>query len=118
MKLNLSKIVIAIIILFTLIYNSKTSDYKNEVAFFNQNITGVITKIKQTRGTKVYYDKSNFFYLSQLQNRTVKIGDSISKIANSDLAVYKKNENGKFILQTKIKVLKPEDSYFEYFFGL
>lgn len=109
--------IIILIILLTLIYNSKTDYYKNKVNFYNKSVNGIITKIKTTRGTKVYYNESDFFYLEQLENNSLKVGDSINKEEN-DLYVYEKNENGQYVYLTKVKVLKPKSSYFKFFFGI
>ncbi|PWH81829.1 hypothetical protein DIS18_14225 [Algibacter marinivivus] len=121
MKISLIKKVwgiVIVLIALTLIYNSKSSYYENKVVFYNDNVNGIITDIKTTRGTKVHYGKSDFFYLEQLEKKEIKVGDSILKKADSDLNVYRKNESGQFIYLTKIKVLKPKNSYFKFFFGL
>lgn len=120
MKFSFKRVwqILLVLILFTLIYNSKSEHYKNKVDFYNKNIDGIITKIKRTRGTKVYYAESDFFYLEQLEDKLLKVGDSISKKTNSELAVYEKIENEHYIYLTKIKVMKPQSSYFKFFFGL
>jgi hypothetical protein len=110
--------IVIVLVAFTLIYNSKSSYYENKVDFYNNNINGIISDIKTTRGTKVRYGKSDFFYLEQLEKKEIKAGDSIVKKADSELTVYRKNERGQFIYLTKIKVLKPKSSYFKFFFGL
>jgi len=121
MKISLIKKVwgiVIVLIAFTLIYNSKSSYYENKVSFYNNEVTGVITHINTTRGTKVFYGESDYFYLDQLEEKNIKVGDSIIKKVDSDLNVYRKNESGKFNYLTKIKVLKPKGSYFKFFFGL
>ena len=121
MKISLIKKVwgiVIVLIAFTFIYNSKSSYYENKVAFYNGNVNGIIAEIKTTRGTKVHYGESDFFYLEQLEEKEIKIGDSIIKRDNSELTVYRKNESGQFIYLNKIKVLKPKSSYFKFFFGL
>ncbi|WP_108424998.1 hypothetical protein [Flagellimonas amoyensis] len=121
MKISLIKKIWGIIIVlvaFTLIYNSKSSYYENKVAFYNNNVNGIIVDIKAARGTKVYYGESDFFYLEQLEEKEIKVGDSIVKKVDSELTVYRKNKSGQFIYLTKIKVLRPKSSYFKFFFGL
>ncbi|MFD2517730.1 hypothetical protein [Salinimicrobium flavum] len=100
-----------------LIYNSKRSYYKNKTDFYEKNLNGIINQIKEGRGTKVYINESDFFYLEQLENKSLKVGDSISK-KNSDLFVFEKNKNNGFSYLTTINVKKPKDNYYEFFFGI
>ena len=105
MKISLIKKVwgiVIVLIAFTLIYNSKSSYYENKVSFYNNEVTGVITHINTTRGTKVFYGESDYFYLDQLEEKNIKVGDSIIKKVDSDLNVYRKNESGKFNYLTNI----------------
>ena len=119
MKLSIKRIwqLIILISLPIIIYNTKSSYYQNKVDFYEKNINGAVTKIKQTLGTKIYYNETDFFYLEQLENKSLKVGDSINKKMDSDLTVFEKNESGQYIYLTKIKVMKPKSSYFKFFFG-
>ena len=85
--------------------------------FYSKNLNGIVTEIKDGRGTKVYLKDYDFFYLEQLDNELLKVGDSISK-KNSDLFVFEKNKNNGFSYLTTIKVKKPKDNYYEFFFGI
>ena len=119
MKLKLKNVwtITIVLIVFVLIFTSKIDYYKNDLKFYNNDIRGVITKIVETRGTKIYYSESDFFYLSQLNGKLV-VGDSISKKSQSDLKIFKNNKNDEYLLQDTIKVKKPSSNYFEYFFGI
>ena len=85
--------------------------------FYKKNVDAIILKIEEGRGTKVYYNESEFFYLDQLKEESIKAGDSISK-RGSDLLVFDKNTMGQYHFLNKIEVTKPEDSYFKFFYGL
>ena len=108
---------ILVIALPVIIYNTKSDYYKNKVDFYESDLNGVVTQIKQTRGTKVYLNESEFFYLDQLQDKSLKVGDSINK-KGSELNVFEKRNQDEYRFINKITVVKPESSYFKFFFGL
>lgn len=108
--------VLLIIVACVLIYTSKMSYYQNKVAFFEKDISGIVSKISEGRGTKVYYQESDFFYLEQCKVNSINIGDSLSK-RRSSLKVFRKTGFDNFILFEEGKVLKPKSSYFNFFFG-
>jgi hypothetical protein len=143
------KKVLTIIIVFIFcfqIFNSKREYYEVDMHFYKNDINGVITKIKEGRGIKIYYNDSDFFYLSQLESKslsediannkkTKKVywGSSgvheeeileIQSLGLGDsiskdgpvLTIYKKNKQGKYLSTIKRSVNKPEDSYWDYFF--
>lgn len=100
-----------------MVYNSKADFYEKKVEFYDKDVRGVITEINETRGTKVYLENSYFFYLDQLRPKSLKVGDSIDK-TETIISVYERNSTDKYEYLNKVKVLKPEDNYFEFFFGL
>ncbi len=116
LKSKLLKIAIAFLILFVFIYNSKTDYYNKDKEFFENNVHGVICNIKKTRGTKIYYNTTDFFYLSILKSKDIKIHDSIYKKQKSDLNLFRKDKDGKYFFLKKIEIKAPKDNYFEYFF--
>ncbi|WP_190311295.1 hypothetical protein [Psychroflexus gondwanensis] len=109
--------ILLVLALPVVIYFTKTDYYKNTVDFYKNDVNGIILKIKESRGTKVYYNESEFFYLDQLKDKSIKVGDSISK-RGSDLLVFEKNSNGQYEFLKKINVIKPKDSYLKFFYGL
>ena len=119
MKLGIRKVwpIIIMLILLFLIYNTKKEYYKNQIEFFDKNLNGIILNIEEGRGTKVFLEQADFFYLEQIKDKSIKVGDSISKI-ETELSIYRKNDTGKFVFLKKETVLKPKNSYFEFFFGL
>ena len=102
---------IIVIAILCLIFFSKWYDYKNKIDFYDKNIDFSILKIKKNRGTKIYYSKENFFYLSTYKGVSLEVGDSISK-KNEKIEVY---SNG--VLTGYGEIMKPKETYFEYFFG-
>jgi len=88
------RIIFLAIALFIIIYNSKRSYYNKKVDFYNENINGVIIKIKETRGTKVYYGENEYFFLEAYKGVQLKEGDSISK-SNQDIKIYRKSSINK-----------------------
>ena len=110
-------LILIILSVGVLIYTSKMSYYQNKVNFFEKNINGVVSKISEGRGTKVYYSESDFFYLEQCQVNSIKVGDSLSK-SRSVIKVFRKTESENFGIIEEEKVLKPKNSYFNFFFGL
>tara|TARA_R110000868_G_C10542890_1_gene735128 strand:- start:62 stop:421 length:360 start_codon:yes stop_codon:yes gene_type:complete len=119
MKFGIKRIwqLILVIAFPVIIYNTKTDYYKKKVDFYESDLNGVVTQIKQTRGTKVYLNESEYFYLEQLQDKSLKVGDSINK-KGSELNVFEKNNKDEYNYKNKITVIKPESSYFKFFFGL
>lgn len=117
--MHILKRIIPVLIVFGIagywIYNSKRSDYKNDLFFFNTNINAHILRIVESRGTKVYYSEENFFYLESYRGVDIMEGDSIAK-EDQEIKIYRKNKNSNFYLVGKGYPVKPPDSYFEYFF--
>ena len=70
---------IIIIGIFCLIFFSKWNDYKNNVEFYKKEANISIKKIVESRGTKVYYNSEDFFYLETYNGDKLEVGDSISK---------------------------------------
>ena len=108
-------VLIVIGIVSFLIYNSKRNDYKNDINFYNTDINAQILKIVESRGTKVYYSKKNFFYLESYKGVDLMKGDSIVK-KNKSITVYRRNKKNNFYFLGKGYPLKPPSSYFKYFF--
>ena len=102
---------ILLITLLFLIFFSKWYEYKNDVEFYKKNINSTILKIKTNRGTKVYYNSEDFFYLDTYKGDKLEVGDSISK-KNEKIEIF---TNGTLNGYGQIK--KPKENYFIYFFG-
>jgi hypothetical protein len=102
---------ILLITLLCLIFFSKWSDYKNNVEFYKKEANISIKKIVETRGTKVYYNSEDFFYLETYKGDKLEVGDSISK-KNEKIEIF---TNGTLTGYGQIK--KPKENYFLYFFG-
>ena len=107
---NIWRVIIVIAIL-CLIFFSKWYDYKNQVDFYKKDINLIIKSIIETRGTKVHYNNDEFFYLETYKGVSLEVGDSISK-KNEKIEVY---SNG--VLTGYGEIMKPKETYFEYFFG-
>lgn len=104
---------IGIVLLFLItVYNSKSSDYVIGIEFFKKHLNAKVLEIKGSRGAKVYYSNDDFFYLDMYRGIPIKVGDYLVKV-DSIVKIYR---NDKFIGTGEI--LKPKDSYFEYFFDL
>lgn len=108
--------IIPLLIAFWFIYNSKRDFYNNNVDFYDEKINDFIYKIKETRGTKVYYGSgNNFFYLEAYRGVPLKEGDSIIKI-DQDIKIYRKNSvNEDYQLIGTGEPIK-QPSYFVFFF--
>ena len=102
---------IIIIGIFCLIFFSKWYDYKNDVEFYKKNVDSTILDIRTNRGTKVYYNSEDFFYLDTYLGDKLEVGDSISK-KNEKIEIF---TNGTLTGYGQIK--KPKENYFIYFFG-
>jgi len=110
MRKNIWKGIILLIV-FCLIFFSKWRTYKNNVEFYKKDINFSVIKITETRGTKVYYDKDNFFYFDTYKGDKFELGDSILK-KNGKIKLYNKSS-----LKGYGEIIKPKENYFEYFFG-
>ncbi|MFV8333548.1 hypothetical protein [Flavobacterium sp. GSP14] len=109
-------VIILFSILFSIIYNSKTEYYEKSKEFHKSYFSAEITKIKEYRGTKIYYDNDNYFYESDYDGIKLKVGDVIRK-NDAEIIVTRKNSSGEYVEIGKGKSIKPSKSYFSYFFG-
>ena len=107
--------ILIILIFLIFVYNSKRSDYENDIAFFEKDCTGEIVKIKTTRGTKVYFTNKDFFYLNTYKGVKLNKGDSFQKLG-TEVTVFEKSKSGKIIFKGSGLIVKPEESYFKFFF--
>lgn len=117
--MNFKKVIPILIVALALIliYNSKRGYYRNKTNFYSSTLNVKILKIKDARGTKVYYSEEDFFYLESCEDIHVYPGDSISKVG-SKIKVFR-NKTGKvYVLAESGKAIKPKDSYFNFFFNL
>ena len=104
-------------VLIFVIYNSKTEDYKEKKEFYNSNFSSEIIKIETTRGTKIQCKDGNYFYESDYEGVKLMEGDIIRK-NNESIIVLRKNPQDEYTEIGTGKSIKPESSYFNYFFGL
>lgn len=110
MKKVIVLLVIVIIIFIFNVYNSK-----NE--FYNQIFTSQVVKIIEGRGTKIFYNSSDYFYSDYCEDEykleeLIKVGDVLEKKIGI-LEVYRGDKNNRIII---CRVIKPEKSYFQNFF--
>jgi hypothetical protein len=108
-------IVIFGVLFLIVIYNTKRSDYVNDLNFYKKDIQVEILDIIQTRGIKVYYTKDDFFYLDIYKGVPLEKGDVLKKVG-SIVTVYRENKNHSVEIAGTGEIIKPKDSYFEYFF--
>jgi len=94
-----------------LVFSSKYSDYRQRVKFHNENISKKIVRIKEGRGTKVYFDDENYFFLDSYKGPPLAIGDFVIK-DGTKISVFRGSDNSSF---SGILVPPPE-TYFEFFF--
>ena len=115
----MKKIISAIIILifFFIVYNSKTDYYEKSKQFHTKYFSGEIQKIDEGRGTKIYYDRDNYFYESDYDGIKLLVGDVIRK-SGSEITIVRKDINGNYVEIGKGKSIEPKKSYFDYFFGI
>ncbi len=124
-RINMNKrTIFSILILFSIflffVYNSGTEYYEKSIEFSRKNFSGEITKIVETRGTKVYYkdyDIENYFYLGDYSGVELLVGDVLRK-RGDEITVMRKGNNNELFEVGKGKSLKPEKSYFTYFTGI
>ncbi|MEW5677243.1 hypothetical protein ABGT15_13090 [Flavobacterium enshiense] len=109
--------IIITLIVFFLIYNSKTEYYEKSKEFHNSYFSSEIIKIEQARGTKIYYENDNFFYESDYKGVKLMVNDVIRK-SSDGITILRKNSKGKYIEIGKGKSIEPKISYFKYFFDL
>ncbi|MBF4491953.1 hypothetical protein IR010_05310 [Flavobacterium sp. MR2016-29] len=110
-------ILVIISILLFLIYNSKNEYYKKSKEFHEKTLNGEILEIAKSRGTKIYYDRNDFFYQSDYEGPELFVGDVIRK-NGSEIMILRKDSKGDYIEVGKGKSVEPEKSYFNYFFGI
>lgn len=112
-------IIIIIFSLFTFnVYNSKNEFYLKQNEFYNQIFNSQVTKIIEGRGTKIFYNSSEYFYSDYCEDEykleeLIKVGDILEKKIGI-LEVYRGDKNYKIIT---CRIIKPEKSYFQNFFG-
>lgn len=107
--------IILILIFLTLVYNSKRDYYDNHIDFFEKSCSGQIVDIKTGRGTKVFYNKNDFFYLESYKGVALEKGDSFQKLG-SELTVFEKSKSRKIIFKGSGMIIMPEENYFKFFF--
>ncbi len=117
--MNFKKVipVIVVTVALVLVYNSKRGYYQNKIDFYNSTLDIKILKIKDARGTKVYYSEKDFFYLESCEGIELYSGDSISKVGNM-IKVFRSKTGKGYVLSESGKAVKPKDSYFNFFFNL
>jgi len=101
-------------ILLVVVYNSKRDYYDNHLYFYDNSFKGEVTFIEEARGTKIFIEDKLFFYSSFYTGPVIKVHDYVVKNGNS-LRVFRKVANNEEIILEGI-ALKPESSYFKYFF--
>lgn len=112
-------VVILIIIIFIFnVYNSKNEFYLKQNEFYNQIFTSQVVKIIEGRGTKIFYNSSDYFYSDYCEDEykleeLIKVGDVLEKKIGI-LEVYRGDKSNRIII---CRVIKPEKSYFQNFFG-
>lgn len=111
--------IIIFLIFLILIYTSKTDYYESKKEFYKRSFSSEIEKMIGSRGTRVYYKyfgKESYFYLHQYEGIELKVADVIRK--NEDvITIMRKDKNGEYAEVGKGKSLKPEESYFQFFFN-
>lgn len=119
-KVVSSLLIVLILLIFGFnIYNSKREYYKEQVEFYNKNFSGVVKDICEGRGTKIYYSSNEYFYTFFCEDEykldeNVKVGDIVIK--EFETLEICRNKRDNVIISSN--VMKPEKSYFEFFFGL
>lgn len=111
--------IIIVLIFVIAIYASKTDYYESKKEFYKRSFSSEIEKVIESRGTKVYYkyfDRESYFYLDDYEGVELKVGDIIRK-TDDKISIMRKDKNGKYIEVGKGKSLKPEESYFQFFFN-
>ena len=108
---------VIILIFFFSVYNSGTAYYKKNKEFHSKYFSGEIEKIIEGRGTKIYYDRDNYFYESDYDGIKLLVGDVIRK-NGSEITISRKDINGNYVEIGKGKSKEPKKSYFDYFFGI
>ena len=73
--------------------------------FYKEYISGEILKIERTRGTKVYYTESDFFYLDTYKGVVLKQGNTFQK-NGPELIIFEKDKNDIKIRCTNFKNTK------------
>lgn len=118
-KIASALIIIVIFLIFGFnVYNSKKEYYEKHVGFYNKNFSGEVKKITEGRGTIIYYNSNEYFYTFFCEDEYkideyIKVGDIVVKKTGT-LEVCRNNTDNIIITS---KVIKPEKSYFKYFFS-
>jgi hypothetical protein len=107
MKLRIAGIVILFLII---VFFSKYDDYKDSKTFYDQDVSGVVMRVEEGRGTTLYIDQRLYLILGYKGPEIIK-GDVIKK-RGSQVLIYRDSN----ILPLEGFVAKPADSYFSYFF--
>lgn len=111
--------IISIFALFT--YNSKRIDYNTNIEFYKSDFNGKIAQIIEGRGTKIYYNPKDYFYTDFCENaidieKIIRVGDVVKK-KDSIIKFYRVDNDFNNTEIFSSKVIKPEDTYFSYFFN-
>lgn len=113
---------VVIVIFSFVVYNSKRDYYAADKDFYyNAYFNSEVAKIVDGRGTKIYYNDSDFFYTDALKDnleveQLIEIGDIVKK-QDSVLEIFRRDKNGDIQKIFTGKIEKPESSYFSYFFN-
>jgi hypothetical protein len=100
-----------------LVYNSGTEYYEKSREFHKNYFSGEILKIKEGRGTKIYYESDKYFYEGDFEGIKLKVGDIIRK-NDTVVIVMRRNSRGEYVEVGIGRSKEPKKSYFNYFFGI
>ena len=95
----------------TLVFFSKYGDYQQEKKFHAENFRKEIVKIEEGRGTKVYLDDGDYFFMSSYNGPDLAEGDILVKTGKT-IIIRRRIIDGSL---TGFSVAPP-DTYLEYFF--
>jgi hypothetical protein len=107
MKLRIAGIVV---LFFIIVFFSKYDDYNDSKAFYDQDVSGVVMRVREGRGTIIYIDQKQYL-IAGYKGPGIIEGDVIKK-RGSQVLIYRDSN----ILPLEGIVAKPADSYFSYFF--
>lgn len=108
-------LVILLIFCFV-VYNSKTENYEESIAFRKSTFSGEILKITEGKRNKIYYENDKYFYQSNCKDLEIKVGDVVRK-SYDEIIITRKNSNEEYVEVGKKIIEEPSKSYFNYFFG-
>jgi len=90
---------VVIIVFSFVVYNSKRDYYEADKDFYyNAYFNSEVAKIVDGRGTKIYYNDSDFFYTDALKDnleveQLIEIGDIVIK-QDSVLEIFRRDKKG------------------------